>query len=438
METNSTNVVRVIVRRDPDRDAAGMMLNDPITQLKQDLEICVGVHGPEALLLLLVCLCRYAGAACSAAVISPSCIGKTTLISRIVKFLPPEDYESLIEITYAALTSGGLWPSQVLRDGTHLVDLRDKLIVLDERADIGSGGRSVLAALRQATSAEETTRVKMENGVPARYRLLGPVSLIDCRLSTNDRDYQTANRMLPIALDDSTETLEALVRLTANKPTLKGRRMAQQRRDICTGWQSHLRSLARLGVVIDYADQLVLKIGRGVAGRVTHGPRLLTAVHSLISTVAWLRQGHKRRHQDPCGDGEIIFATRLDYRLAHSILSEAHILDESPLLSGPALNVLRKWQNLAEQNGNETTSAPTLYGKIGILVDRGNITRHLRELRESELAVELPQRNDNRQKMYKLTPHGECATTTRLLDALPVPDALEIENEAEFNANAEC
>ena len=175
-----------------------------------------------------------------------------------------------------------------------------------------------------------------------------------------------------------------------------------------------------------------------MAGRVTHGPRLLTAVHSLISTVAWLRQGHKRRHQDPCGDGEIIFATRQDYRLAHSILSEAHILDESPLLSGPALNVLRKWQMLAEQNGNETTSAPTLYGKIGIHVDRGNMTRHLRELRESELAVELPQRNDNRQKMYKLTPHGEFATTTRLLDALPVPDALEIENEAEFNENAEC
>ena len=93
---------------------------------------------------------------------------------------------------------------------------------------------------------------------------------------------------------------------------------------------------------------------------------------------------------------------------------------------------------LTAQNGNEAVSAPTLYGKIAIHVDRGNMTRHLNELRGSELAVELPERNDNRQKMYKLTPHGECATTTRLLDALPVPDALEIENEAEFNANAEC
>ena len=86
MEINSTDVLRVVFRRNPDRDATGMMLNDPITQLKQDLEICVGVHGPEALLLLLVCLGRYAGAACSASVISQSCIGKTTLISRIVNF----------------------------------------------------------------------------------------------------------------------------------------------------------------------------------------------------------------------------------------------------------------------------------------------------------------------------------------------------------------
>lgn len=428
-------VPHVIVRQSATANGE-LLKSDPLGQLNDHLCLLTGPHLKEATLLFALGVARYAGLACSAALTGASGVGKTFLANTITDLMPSDDVENVIDVTYAVIAAGFKWGATRGRDGTAVVDVRRKLLLLDENSELRKADTRVLSALRQSTSTKLTTRMKIVNGQPERYQLLGPLSLLDCRLNTAEIDYQTANRMTPIGMIDSPDALDEILRLTANKPTAHGRRLARRRQEISAQWRSFLGSLHPLEVVIDFADQLLISVPGG-GGRITHGPRILSAVHGVISAVAWLRQHQKHRHPDPGGSGQVIFATRADYRLAREILCRANVLDERPNLPAPALNLLSRWQPLAETTGNEPVTAAGLFSRVGIHVHRGNITRHLRVLIDLELASELASLNMNRQKQYELTPMGRTAMTVNLLHTLPAADTIEIPEEANFNAFAQ-
>lgn len=132
----------------------------------------------------------------------------------------------------------------------------------------------------------------------------------------------------------------------------------------------------------------------------------------------------------------MIFASRDDYRIARTVLREGNVLDERPMIPAPSFNVLKRWQASVDANGNRPMTAPALYRLIGVTVDRGNMTRHLAPLIQCEMIRELPARNCNRQKQYELTPVGLRTSMGNLLDSLPSPESIVIDDEEEFNATA--
>ncbi len=156
----------------------------------------------------------------------------------------------------------------------------------------------------------------------------------------------------------------------------------------------------------------------------------------MISAVAWLRQESKPRKKMD-GAPFMILASRDDYRIARSVLREGHVLDERPLVPAPSFHVLKCWQAVAATDGNRPMSAPALYRRIGVAVDRGNMTRHIAPLIECEVIRELAARNSNRQKQYELTPIGLRASTGSLLDSLPSPESILIDGEEDSNATVE-
>ncbi len=406
---------------------------DPIDQLREDMGVVAGVHIGQAILLFLLAVARYAGRACSAALIGESGVGKTTIATRVTGLLPPEDTRYVTEVTYAALAGGFGWDPAESGGTTRVYDLRRNLIVLDENADIRC--QQTMACLRQATSTEWTRRTKMERGQPVTTGLRGPLTLIDCRLATSEIDYQTTNRLLPILVPADPNSLAEIMELTARRPTIAGLRNDRQIQDTSARWRRFIRGLDdELHVVIDYAPQILLDAKRSVGGRITHGPRLLQAVHAVISAVAWLRQRARQRHS--LGEsGSFIFAKREDYEAAHRILLAGNVLDERPAIPAPALRLLNRWQLLADREGNCPVTAPALFSRIDVTVDRGNMSRQLRPLLDLELVRELP-RNCNRQKQYDLTSLALQATTVSLLHTLPAPDSLLITTNEEYDATA--
>lgn len=430
-------VPSVVVRRDPPHGLHQEHIQaDPIAVLSNDLAKLTGPHHAEARVLFLLGVSRYCGVACSTALVGPSGAGKTTLANTVCDLMPHDDVESVIDISYAAITSGLKWPAMHGRDGTVTADFRDKLLLIDENTEIRNADKRVLSALRQATSTGSTTRFKMVKGQAQRFTLLGPISLIDCRLNTAEVDYQTANRLTALQMRADEDALNEILKLSAQRSTSAGRKRAIENKQTAASWRWFLRSLDRLEVVVEFADQLLVAIqSRG--GRITHGPRILTAVIGVISAVAWLRQNRKRRHADQGASENLIYATRRDYSLALSIMQSASILDERPNIPGPAFELLRRWRDLVGGRGNAPLTAPRLYDVTDLHVDRGNMTRHLRGLIGLELVRECPGRNANRQKLYELTPFGLRAATTNLIHTLPKADAIKITDEEDFNACAE-
>jgi len=298
--------------------------------------------------------------------------------------------------------------------------------------------RRTMACLQQAMSAAETSTTKCGKDGPETTTILGPTTVCDCRLDTASVDYQTSNRMLQVSLRTDEDAVESIASLTATRPTAAGRRSACRTNELARGWRRFLASLDHeLPVIIDYADQLRIATARKGAGHITHGARILSAVHAIVSAVAWLRQGMRTRQPDPAGDGDVINATRDDYGTARQILCDARVLAERPHMPGPSFEVLKLWQGYAEVAGNPPVTAPSLYKQIGIVVDRGNQSRHLRPLIEAELVMELPGRNQNRQKQYQLTPPGLRSPTISLMDTLPPPDQIEIDEEEGSSAPTE-
>lgn len=402
---------------------------DPIAQLEEDLtQTGQGPHLAEARLAFVLGAARYAGFCCSINFFGASSLGKTTLVSSVSNWFPPEDVVSLVGVTYAAMTCGFGW-DRVTNGNSTTIDLRTKLIVMDEQPSAGAD-RQLDAALRQATSASVTTRVKMEKGQPVQINLLGPTTVWHCRLDSAFGDYQSSNRMLPIELRNDPKTLGAIVQLAGEEPTSRGRMRRNHRQHIALGWQRHLRSLdSNLAVVIDFANQIHF---RPFANQQTpHAPRLIRAVHAAISGVAWLRQAHHAHHPNPGGEGTFIHATVDDYRIAHRLLLEANILDERPHVPAPAMDLLRRWQSLAGSTGNEPVTAPGLYNAVGRCADRGNMTRHIQPLITVEMARELPGRNANRQKLFQLTELGLHSPTVGLLHTLPSPDQISPDGQSD-------
>ena len=117
-------------------------------------------------------------------------------------------------------------------------------------------------------------------------RMLGPISLWDCRLDSAAVDYQTANRMIPIRMNDSPDALQGILALTAERPSSAGRRRAEQRRQISRAWRNHVRGLDQnLSVQIEFSEQLIFNLPGRRAAAITHGPRILTAVHTVRGSI---------------------------------------------------------------------------------------------------------------------------------------------------------
>ena len=432
---NETAIPLVIVRRVQEANPHTISAN-PIQQLDDHLNMAgLGPQLGQARLLMTLGLGRYAGSPCSAALIGASGVGKTTLATAVKDMYPPEDVECLTDLTFAAMASGFRWGYTVDTEGVRIVDMSLKLLALDENTDSRPCKTELMGWLRQSTSAEETSRSKSGKGENITIRMLGPLSLWDCRLDSAAVDYQTANRMIPIRMNDSPDALQGIMALAAERPSSAGRRRAEQRRQISRAWRNHVRGLDQnLSVQIEFSEQLIFNLPGRRAAAITHGPRILTAVHTVISVVAWLRQQTRRRHPAEDGKGHIIYAIRDDYSVARRILLDGGVMDERPCIPAPSLELLRRWQSRAESGANQPLTAPALYHQVRLVVDRGNMTRHLSPLIEMELVRELPGRNSNRQKLFQLTDLGMGASTVGLLHLLPSPEALTIPECAERDA----
>lgn len=96
---------------------------DAIGQLIDDLQIILGVHVGQGLLLFLLTIARYARCPCSVALIGPSSVGKTTVATRIAATQPVEDVKCLTHVTHAALAAGlGVTPTYDSA-GNRMIDL---------------------------------------------------------------------------------------------------------------------------------------------------------------------------------------------------------------------------------------------------------------------------------------------------------------------------
>jgi len=305
----------------------------------------IGYVGEEAnkFFQYLVATSRKLDSPLSTIIKSPSAWGKSELLNKVKKLMPPEHVEYYTRITKQALS--------YMKDK----QLEHKWVIVMERKGSEEGDYNVRI---MQSEKEIIVAIPVKNPVTGQIetdeiRVKGPIAYSE---STTQTVLNTENetRVFDINLDGSEEQTRQINRRQAEDATLYGMLRQNHVSEIVKRHQNAQRLLQSVKVVIPYASLIKFPAKDPTARR--HFSKFL----ELIKVIAFLRQ-YQKEAQETSVNGCImkyIEADLKDYEIAwkygHEILGAT--LDPLPKLSRDMLKSIR---DEVKSKAKESSKKPT-------------------------------------------------------------------------------
>ncbi len=271
------------------------------------------------LLMYLVMTSRLTDSSLHAIAISRSGAGKSHLAEVTAELCPPEDLQSVSDLSAQALYYYG-------QD-----DLRHAFVVIGEKA--GSDGSEY--PLRELISRKSITKaVPMKDPSTGQIRtetitVEGPIALVETTTSS-DVNPENLNRCFVISIDESEDQTKAIHEWQRRTHTLSGLTERRNRQAIIEKHIYAQRLLRKLTVVNPFAELLTFPSGSLRSRR--DNEKLLR----LISAICFLHQYQRESKLlklSATEEIEYIECTVEDYRIAYELLADGvleNTLDDLP------------------------------------------------------------------------------------------------------------
>jgi DNA primase len=280
------------------------MSRHQLHRVKADLiRLGLGDFIDVAMLVYLACISRFLGRPFSVVLDGPSSLGKSTILSTVLRLMP----ESAIK-EFSLMTRAGL-----LRQG---VRLKGKVLVIHESID----DPDILAPLRQLSSEGKVTYAYASPTGPMEVTLQGPTPVIETTTNSQAIDFQNRSRSLVVVMQPSPEILNA--RFAAIKKKWAGR-PDQSDLEVQSIRESHEEMQRNfdpsLKVLIPFAERV------GFRSTYPHAQRLLDSFFSLTGAIAFVDQHGRTRLTCQKTGAKYIEATIEDYAEARRLVTQAPI-----------------------------------------------------------------------------------------------------------------
>lgn len=307
---------------DYQQDVGMKLLTNPsmLEEIERDYaELGYVQERTNKLLLYLVMTSRLTSSPLHAIAISRSGAGKSHLAEITAELCPPEDLQSVSDLSAQALYYFG-------KD-----DLRHAFVVIGEKA--GSDGADY--PLRELISRKSITKaIPMKDPSTGQIKtesitVNGPIALVETTTSANVNP-ENLNRCFVLSIDESEEQTKAIHEWQRKGFTLDGLAAKRARQKIIEKHVYAQRLLRKVTVVTPYAELLTFPSGTLRSRR--DNEKLLR----LISAICFLHQ-HQREVKilrlSKTEEIEYIEATVEDYRIAYELLADGvleNTLDDLP------------------------------------------------------------------------------------------------------------
>ena len=284
------------------------------------------------ILLYLIMTSRLMDNPLHGIIISRSGAGKSLLVEITEQLCPPEDVESVSDLSANALYYFG-------QD-----DLKNKFIVIAEK----EGSESADYPLRELITRKSITKaIPMKDQVTGEIKTIsitvnGPISLAETT-TKGEQNPENLNRCFVIGIDESEEQTRLIHDLQRKNYTLKG---YLQKRDLDKIVEKHIyaqRLLKKVLVFNPFAEALSFPSSKLKTRR--DNDKFLR----LINVICFLHQYQRRVKHKKLKNNETleyIECTHADYRIAHELLSDGvldNTLDDLPAPARKLLELIKKY-----------------------------------------------------------------------------------------------
>lgn len=288
------------------------------------------------ILLYLIMTSRLMDNPLHGILISRSGAGKSLLVEITESLCPPEDVESISDLSAQALYYYG-------QD-----DLKHKFIVIGEK----EGSQGAEYPLRELITRRSITKaIPMKDPVSGEIKTVtikvnGPISLAETTTSSNVNP-ENLNRCFVLSIDESEEQTRLIHQLQRKNYTLNG---FLQRREEARILEKHVyaqRLLKPVLVFNPYAEALTFPSSSLKTRR--DNEKFLR----LIQVICFLHQYQRKLRRKKISDHEVIEYIECspeDYRIAYDLLSDGvldNTLDDLPASARRLLELIKKY--LAER-----------------------------------------------------------------------------------------
>jgi hypothetical protein len=293
------------------------------------------------ILLYLIMTSRLMDNPLHGILISRSGAGKSLLVEVTETLCPPEDVESVSDLSAQALYYYG-------QD-----DLKHKFIVIGEK----EGSEGAEYPLRELITRRSITKaIPMKDPVSGEIKTVtikvnGPISLAETTTSTN-LNPENLNRCFVLSIDESEEQTRLIHALQRKNYTLDG---FLQRREEAKIIEKHVyaqRLLKPVLVFNPYAEALTFPSSSLKTRR--DNEKFLR----LIQVICFLHQYQRKLKRKKLSDHEVIEyieCSPQDYRIAYELLSDGvldNTLDDLPSPARKLLELIEKYlQERSEKDG---------------------------------------------------------------------------------------
>jgi len=317
------------------KDIGLQFLKNPniIDEIEKDYEKLGYVRERKnKILLYLVMTSRLMDNPLHAILISRSGAGKSMLSEVTESLCPPEELESISDLSAQALYYYG-------KD-----DLKHRFIVIGEK----EGSQSSDYPLRELITKKSITKaIPMKDQVTGQIKTVnikveGPIAFVETTTSSSINP-ENLNRCFVIGIDESEEQTRRIHQMQRKNYTLEG---YLQKRDLDKIRNKHIyaqRMLKRIKVFNPYADLLSFPTSKLKTRR--DNEKFLR----LINVICFLHQYQRKRKKLKLENNEVleyIECTPGDYRIAYELLSDGildNTLDDLPRPARKLLELIKKY-----------------------------------------------------------------------------------------------
>ncbi|MFX1503730.1 MAG: hypothetical protein ACFFDH_22405 [Promethearchaeota archaeon] len=265
-------------------------------------------------------------------IISRSGAGKSQLVDIVECLCPPEELESVSDLSAQALYYYGI------------DDLKNKFIVIGEK----EGSKDSDYPLRQLITKKSIIKaIPMKDSVTGQIKTVtikvnGPISLVETT-TNGELNHENLNRCFVIAIDESEEQTRLIHHNQRIKYTLEGHLNKKELNKIREKHIYAQRLLKKIHVFNPYATLLTFPSQRLQTRR--DNEKLL----KLINVIAFLHQYQRKPKKMKLENNEVleyIECTSGDYRIAYELLKDGlldNTLDDLPRPARELLELIKKY-----------------------------------------------------------------------------------------------